>query len=206
MADFKETLKTASLAVLRRELTDEERAEFLDLGASLGMNNVEDYLYIIMVFKRHSDAMEKRFDEISALERRINDTLEYSIQRILGEGAARISADMAETVAVKSRELMSSVKEFHVYRGFIIATSIAGILATIAYWFGVSVASGMEESEGLFKGLLQLPAGWWMILSMISYAYFWFFDNRRRLKESLLHKCLLALLGVISFIILINML
>ena len=206
MTDFNESLKAASLAILRRELSEEERAEFLELGASLGMNTVEDYLYILMIFKRHSDALERRFDEISALERRINNTLESSIERILGEGATRIGADMGKAIAEKSSEVMSSVQEFYGMRGYIVATGITGILAAAAYWFGVSGAFIMEEIDGLPRGVLLLPAGWWMLISIASYTYFWCFDNWRYVKTSAFHKWILASFGVVMAILWLNML
>jgi len=206
MADFNESLKAASLAILNRELSEEERTEFLELGAALGMNTVEDYLYILMIFKRHSDIMERRFDEIGALKRKINDTIEHSVERILGEGAARIGADMGETIAIRSREVMSSVKEYYGIRGSIVAVSVTGILATLAYWFGLSGVYGMFEADTLFRGVLFLPAGWWMFLSFVSYTYFWCFDNWNRVKESTLYKCLLGLLGAITAILLLFML
>ena len=66
----------------------------LFLLAAIGVSNVQDYLYMLMIFKRNEDRvsrtmneyreeMSKRFEEISALERRIDETLECSITKIL---------------------------------------------------------------------------------------------------------------------------
>ena len=206
MSDFNKSLKTVALTILRRELKEEERMEFLELGAALGMNNVEDYLYILMIFKRHSDIMEKKFDELSALERRISDTLEYSIHKILGEGAARIGTGMGETIAERSKELMTSVKEFYTLRGSIVAITVTGLLAAMAYWLGISGVVIMDEIDLSFRSVFYLQAGYWMFLSMSMYTYCWCCDNWNLVKYSPLYKCILALLGVITAIVLLKML
>ncbi|GHV30583.1 hypothetical protein FACS1894167_11660 [Synergistales bacterium] len=82
MADFNEALETASNTILKRDLSDDERVEFLELGATLGMESVKDYLYMLMIFKRNEDRLNTRFDEMGALEKRIHDTLESELPRV----------------------------------------------------------------------------------------------------------------------------
>ena len=90
MAGFESALQSASLAILKRELEEDEKIEFLELAGAIGMNNVQDYLYMLMVFKRNEDRVtdivsafqteiRERFEEISALEKKIDQTLENSI-------------------------------------------------------------------------------------------------------------------------------
>jgi hypothetical protein len=64
MAGFENSLRTASKAILKRDLTEAERVEFLELAGAIGMNNVEDFLYMLMVFKRNEDKLNRRFDEM----------------------------------------------------------------------------------------------------------------------------------------------
>ena len=86
MANFENTLREASLAILRRELTENERVEFLELAGAIGMSSVEDYLYMLMIFKRNEDRisaqmvtfkkeMKDRFDDMGVLEKKIDATL-----------------------------------------------------------------------------------------------------------------------------------
>jgi hypothetical protein len=107
MAGFENSLRAASRAILKRDLTESERVEFLELAGAIGMNNVEDYLYMLMVFKRNEDRvdstlaefrdeMKARFDEVAAMEQSIRSTLENSISRVLGVGAREIGRDMGD--------------------------------------------------------------------------------------------------------------
>lgn len=206
MAGLDEKTELAAEQILKRPLNDEERFEIYRIADILGMKDVQSFLHLLLVFKLHESTMNERFAEMTALENRIQDTLESSVERILGEGAARIGADMGESIAERSEELMSSVSEFYAIRGYIVAAGITGILATITYWFGLSGALNMNEIDGLFKGVLLLPAGWWMLLSVASYTYFWYFENWKRVKRSMFHKCILASLVVIMAVILLSML
>lgn len=206
MAGLDEKVLAAAEQILKRPLNDEEQFEIYRIADVLGMKDVQSFLHLLLVFKLHENTMNEKFAEMSALEDKIQGTLESSVERILGEGAARIGADMGESIAERSREVMSSVEEFHVIRGYIVATSITGIVAIIAYWFGLSGTLRMNEIEGPFRGVLLLPAGWWMIFSVASYTYFWFFDNWSRVKRSVFYKCLLVLQVVIMAVILICML
>ena len=128
MADFDEALDGAASAILKRPLTDGERMEFRDLADTLGMGSVEDYLYMLMVFKRSEDRinaglesfrdnLDKRFSEISELEKRINGTLESAIERVLGEGAMRIGEEMGHSVAEGAKEVLSSSGGYNFLRG-----------------------------------------------------------------------------------------
>ena len=98
MSNFENTLRESSLAILRRELTESERIEFLELAGAIGMNSVEDYMYMLMIFKRNEDRisaqmdsfkkeMKARFDEMGFLEKKIDGTLEKTLENMLGKGA-----------------------------------------------------------------------------------------------------------------------
>ena len=206
MANFDEKISLAAEQILKRPLNDEERFEIYRIADVLGMKNVHDFLHMLLVFKLHENIMNEKFNKLAALETRILDTLESSVERILGEGAERIGADMGKAIALRSSEVMSSVQEYHGIRGYIVAASVTGILATLAYWFGLSGVYGMFETDTLFRGVLILPAGWWMFFSFAAYTYFWCFDNWNRVKESTLYKCLLGLLVVVMLLLLLSML
>ena len=206
MANLDEKTLLAAEEILKRPLYDEEQFEIYRIADVLGMKDVTSFLYLLLVFRLHENTMKEKFDEMAALEEKIQDTLEYSVERILGEGAARIGADMGENIAEKTREVMSSVNEFHTIKGYIVAVSITGILSALAYWFGLSGALRMDEIDVPFRGVLLLPAGWWVFISFASYTYFWCFDNWSRLKTSLIYKCTLGVLGVFMVFLLLCML
>jgi hypothetical protein len=120
---------------LKRDLTESERVEFLELAGAIGMGNVEDFLYMLMVFKRNEDKvdgtlasfrdeMKARFDEMTTLEQNIRGTLESSISRVLGDGAREIGRDMGSEIAESAKDVLSSTKEFHFIRG---QTFVAGL-------------------------------------------------------------------------------
>jgi hypothetical protein len=206
--------------ILKRPLSGEEELELYRISDAVGMRDVQSFLYLLLVFKLHEDTMKQQFEQILSLERRLNDkfdemgalsarideTLANSIERILGDGAARIGADMGDEIAEKAGEILSSLKEFHTIRGCIVAASVTGVAATLAYWFGIIGSFRIDELSGIFRSVLLLPAGWWMLFSMASYTYFWCFDNWNKVKRSVYYKCMLALQGIVMTILLASML
>ncbi|MDR1137258.1 MAG: hypothetical protein LBK91_02940 [Synergistaceae bacterium] len=210
MADFDAALDGAAAAILKRPLTDEERAEFRDLAGTIGMGSVEDYLYMLMAFKRSEDRiragmadfeneMKARFGEMSALEKNINGTLETAIERILGEGAKRIGAEMGHSVAEGAKEILSSCGEYHFLRGQVWIVCLTGILSAVAYWLGLVSALRNGEGFWLLETMIMLPSGWAVFVCGAMYAYMWAFDNWSRVKESRFYQGVLALMGIAIF-------
>jgi hypothetical protein len=159
VAVFENSLKTASLAVLKRDLTESERVEFLELAAAIGMSNVEDYLYMLMVFKRNednvrhtlagfSDKIDARFDEMGALERNIRDTLESSISRVLGDWAREIGRDMGSEIAAAAKDSLREYEQFHYLRGQFAIMGFVVAIATVAYWLGSQFGFDQIDNEG----------------------------------------------------------
>ena len=206
MATLDEKTSLAAEQILKRPLNDEERFEIYRLADVLGMKDVQSFLHLLLVFKLHENIMSEKFAEMTALDKRMQDTLESSVERVLGEGAERIGADMGKAIAERSKEVMSSVTEFHVMKGFIVAATITGFVATVAYWLGFSCTLRMDEIDGLPKGVLLLPSGWWMLFSIMSYMYFWLIDNWKRVKKSVTYKWLLGLQALIALILFLAML
>jgi hypothetical protein len=206
MAILDEKTSGAAEQILKRPLSDEERSEIHRIADVLGMKDVLSFLHLLLVFKLHEQTMKDKFDEMAELEKKIHGTLESSIERILGEGAARIGEDMGDEIAAKAGEALSSLKEFHTIRGYITAASVTGIVSTIAYWLG---ATGLFRMNGIawpFNGILTLPAGWWMLFCFAAYTYFWCFDNWSKVKASAFYKGLLALQGIVMAVLLLSML
>ena len=106
MTSLDEKTSLAAEQILKRPLSDEERYEIYRIADVLGMKDVQSFLHLLLVFNLHEKTMNEKFAEISALERKIHDTLENSVERILGEGEARIGADMGEAIAVRAKEVM----------------------------------------------------------------------------------------------------
>lgn len=206
MAGLDDKVLLAAEQILKRPLREEEQFEIYRIADTMGMKDIQTFLYLLLVFKLHEDTMNEKFAEMAALEKKIQNTLASSVERILGEGAKRIGTDMGDVIAVRSKEMLSSVSEFHAIRGYIVAASVTGIMAALAYWFGLSGALRVEEISGPFMGVSLLPAGWCMLFSVASYSYFWYFDNWSRVKNSMVYRCVFALQGVLMVGLLINML
>jgi hypothetical protein len=187
--------KISSIAeqILKRPLSDEEELEIFRISNAVGMKDVQSFLHLLLVFKLHEDTMKGKFDEIAVLEKNIRETLESSIRKILFDGTERIGAEVGRDIAANASGILSSFKEFHVIRGYIATASVTGIVATLAYWFGVSGAFKTDGIEGPLGNVLLLPAGWWMLFSFAAYGYFWFFDHWKQVKKSVFYKSLLIL-------------
>jgi hypothetical protein len=204
MPDFDSALDGAASAILKRPLTDGERMEFRGLADTIGMGSVEDYLYMLMVFKRSEDRINaglaefrdglgKRFDEMSELEKKINGTLEGAIERALGEGAGRIGAEMGESIAAQAEETLASYGEYRSVRGQVMLACLTCLTAAVSYWLGAAGFLESVQPGGGMEALLFLPAGWCVFFSGAAYTFLWAGDHWGRIKGAALYK---ALLGV----------
>jgi hypothetical protein len=217
MAGFDDTLRAASLAVLKRELTENERIEFLDLAGAIGMNNVQDYLYMLMVFKRNednvrytlnnfSDKIEARFDETAALERNIRDTLESSIFRVLGDGAREIGRDMGSEIATAAKDSLREYEQFHCLRGQFAIMGFVVSIATAAYWLGSQFRFDQIGNESFFSYLLNLRSGLVLFLCAFGYAYFWSVDHWKLIKKDWLYRTRFVLQIVLVLVLIVTFL
>jgi hypothetical protein len=204
MAGFENSLRTASTAILKRELTESERVEFLELAGAIGMNNVEDYLYMLMVFKRNEDRvngviagfrdeMDTRFDEMGELERKINGTLESSISRVLGDGAREIGRDMAGHIAEETKGVLAESEEFHFLRGQMWMVCLITLLMTTAYWLGTMNVFQTSGGITFIDALFMLPAGGVAFLCAFFCTVMWAFDHWRWVKKYISYKVVLSL-------------
>ena len=193
MTTLDEKTSLAAEQILKRPLNDEERFEIYRIADILGMKDVQSFLHLLLVFKLHENTMKENFAEISALENKIQDTLEYSIERILGEGAARIGANMGEDIADGARKVLTSFGEYHSLRGQTILVCFICLISSLAYWLGASNFLNIVPSGGAFEALLFLPAGWSVFFCGATYSFFWVGDHWGRIKRTKLYKTLLGL-------------
>jgi hypothetical protein len=203
MAGFENSLRTASFAVLKRELTESERVEFLELAGAMGMGNVEDYLYMLMVFKRNEDRvndalaafrneMGAKFEEMGALAGKIDGTLENSITRVLGDGARQIGRDMGYHIAESAKGVLGASEEFHFLRGQTWIVCLITFLMTLAYWLGTVNILKVDDMKPL-ETLLMLPAGGAAFACGFCYTVMWAFDHWKLVKRDIFQKVRLAL-------------
>jgi hypothetical protein len=203
-ADFDKALNEAASTILKRELSDEERREFRDLADTIGMGSVEDYLYMLMVFKRNEDkitaeltsfgnGLTARLEELSSLEKKINETLEISIERVLGEGASKIGAEMGEAIAEGAEETLSSFGEYRSVRGQIILACFVCMVSALSYWLGSARFLESLSSGGWLEALLFLPAGWCVFFCGVAFALLWAGDHWDGIRKTALYKTLLGI-------------
>ncbi len=204
MAGFESALQSASLAILKRELEEDERIEFLELAGAIGMSNVQDYLYMLMIFKRNEDRvsrtmneyreeMSKRFEEISALERRIDETLESSITKILDTGAQKIGRDLGQSIAKEARNTLTTHEEFYLVRGKVIVAGMVFFLALTAYFLGAKYGFGGKNQRDFLGILLRLPATNVALLCGLGYTAFWSLDYWDNIRADIVYKVKLVL-------------
>ena len=217
MSNFENTLRPVSLAILKRELTDDEKMEFLELAASIGMNDVENYLYMLMVFKRNEDRitaqmvsfqkeMKDRFDEMGVLEKKIDDTLEKSIKNMLGKGAEEIVYAMGRNIVDSAKEVLKENKEFHFLRGQTMSVCIVSLMACVAYWLGSIDAFSFEGDRTFFNYFLWFPVGNLAFICGLIYTGMWYFDHERQISKQLTYKIKFTLQIIILLVLLLRML
>jgi hypothetical protein len=217
MSDFDRALKDAASAILKRELTDEERMEFRDLSDTLGMGSVEDYLYMLMIFKRNEDRISeklgsfgeeigKRFGEMAALSEKIDETLDSSIRKILGEGAREIGRDMGEHVAEGAKEILRESGDYHFLRGQVWVVFCLSLLAAISYWLGSANVLKAAGNSNPMDILMGLPSGWLAFICGSVYAYMWSWDHWKLVKGSAYYKLISALQVFLTLCLLVFLL
>jgi hypothetical protein len=213
LAGFENSLRAASQAILKRELTESERVEFLELAGAIGMGNVEDFLYMLMVFKRNEDKvdgtlagfrdeMKARFDEMAALEQNIRAILESSISRVLGDGAREIGRDMGKEIAAEAKTTLTAHEEFHYLRGQFAVIGFVVALSTVAYWLGSQFGFEHIGNESFFAYLLNLRLGPVLFTCTFGYAYFWSADHWRLIKKDWFYTARFVLQILISLALL----
>jgi hypothetical protein len=202
MTDFDAALKDAASAILKRELTDGERAELRELAGTIGMGSVEDYLYMLMVFKRSEDRIKaglasfedslgKRFDEISVLEKRMESSIENAAEKILRERAGDIGRDIGMSVIEGAKELLGANGEYQFLRGQVWIICLMSLTASLSYWLGsANVIRG--GGMGPLEILLMLPSGWLALICSSMYAYMWVWDHWGLVKSSIRYKLIFA--------------
>jgi hypothetical protein len=171
------------------------------------MRDVQSFLHLLLVFKLHEDSMRKQFDElvsfesrlngkfaeITALEEKINSSLESSIERILGEGAQKIGRDMGDYIAERAKEVLGTGDDYHFLRGQVWTVCLISILTTLAYWLGSEHTLNVGDDTGAVRMLLMLPSGWLVFVCCSLYTYMWAVDHWKKVKKSAYYKGILVL-------------
>ena len=190
MTDFENTLQSASLAILKRELTESERIELLELAGAIGMSNVKDYLYMLMVFKRNEDRvtdqlvsfkkeMQARFDEMGVLEKKIDATLGNTLEGMLGKGAEKIGYAMGRDIVNSAKSVIQTNGDFHFVRGQAMVACVMALIACVAYWLGSVDAFYLGGGRSFFNAFLWFPAGGLALICGMIYTATWYLDHER---------------------------
>jgi hypothetical protein len=193
MTNLDEKMSVLAEQVLKRPLSDEEQLEIYRISDAVGMRDVQSFLHLLLVFRLHEDTMSRKFNELSMLEKKINETLESSVERILGEEARRIGTDMGDTVAVSAEGILATVGEYHSLRGQTLIVCFTCMTSALAYWLGAGNMLENVSSGGALEAFLFLPAGWCVFFCGAFYALLWACDHWHRIKKTTLYKTLLGL-------------
>lgn len=209
MPGFEDKIKAVSERVLKRTLSDEEELELFRISEAMGMSDVHSFLYLLLVFKLHEDALKGqigelgkletrlngKFDEIDALYEKIDRTLKTSVEKILGEGARKIGHDIGEHIAEGAKEILGVNGEYHFLRGQTWIVFSVSVLVSAAYWLGSANVLEAPDGSMALDTLMNLPSGWIAFVCGSMYAYMWGWDRWDKVKGSLYYKAGLALIA-----------
>jgi hypothetical protein len=208
MGTFDDKITAIAEQVLKRSLSDEEQLEIYRIADVVGMRDVQSFLHLLLVFRLHEDTMRKQFDglvslenrldikfaDLTALEEKINTTLESSIERVFGEGAQKAGRDiMKGCIEEGAKEVLGTRDDYHFLRGQVWIVCCLSILASLAYWLGSTGVFNAGDNTSMFDMLLMLPSGWLAFICSSLYTYMWAFDHWKKVKKSPYHKGILAL-------------
>jgi hypothetical protein len=188
MAVLDEKTSRTAERILKRPLSDEERSEIHRIADALGMKDVQSFLHLLLVFKLHEETMSEKFSEMSVLEKKIQETLESSAERILRDGAARIGAELGDSVAGRAESVIASVKEYSSLRGQALVVCFLWLASAFAYWMGTGDLLRHIPSGGILETLMFLPAGWGVFFCGSFYTLLWACDHWKTIKKRTLYK------------------
>jgi hypothetical protein len=145
-----------------------------------------------MIFKRNEDKingqllsfrkeMKVKFEEMGALEKKIDATLESSIKKILTEGAHAIGQRMVGHIEAASSRVFGANSDFHYLRGQIVIICTIAFLMTLAYWLGGAGVFDFDGGRSYFTMFLWLPAGGLAIVGGLVYTFTWYLDHEGRI-------------------------
>jgi hypothetical protein len=215
MTNLDDKMSVLAEQVLKRPLSDEEQLEMYRISDAVGMRDVQSFLHLLLVFRLHEDGMRKQLDglvsfenrlnekftEIAVLEKKINNTFESSIERVLGEGAQKIGRDMGDYIAKGVEETLGARDDYHFLRGQVWIVCCISLLMAVAYWLGSVGALNADNDVGALDMLLRLPSGWVAFICCSLYTYMWAFDHWKKVKKSVYYKSILALQGLILLVL-----
>lgn len=206
MSSIDEKMSVVAEQVLKRPLTEAEQLEMYKISDAMGMGNIQSFLHQLLVFKLYEDTLRGQFEQLqaheermnekieglAALERRITATLEMSVERVLGEGAERIGADMGDKIAAQVKGIFSAVGAYHSLKGqILVACAICGSGA-LGYFLGLGDVLRLVPGGGVLQTLIFLPAGWCFFLCGMTYTFLWIGDNWVNIRKRKLYKAFLG--------------
>ena len=192
MTNFEDRLQEVSRAILRRELTESERIEFLELVGAIGMSNVDDYLYILMIFKRNEDRisaqmfsfrkeMKTRFDQMGVLEGKIDATLGKTLKDMLDK--------MAVVFVEKADDLAAQKSKVETWRTGAFMMSAIVMFGAVILNAGYVMGSGtypfwlrpINSFQLIVSWLLNVPSGWILLLGSGPFLYRVYTESERKI-------------------------
>jgi hypothetical protein len=195
MTSFENSLQAASQAILRRELTETERVEFLELGGAIGMSSVEDYLYMLMIFKRNEDRisaqmtsfrkeMKARFDEMGVLENKIDDTLGKTLEDMVDK--------MRGVFVEKADDLAAQKNKTETWRSWALMMSVLVIFGAIMVNSGYVLGSGTSpfwlhpnnRLQLILSWFLNVPSGWILLLGSTPFLLNVYTESTKKIYDN----------------------
>ena len=195
MTSFEKTLQATSRAILRRELTENERIEFMELAAAIGQSSVEDYLYILMIFKKNEDKvnsqmvsfrneMKERFDEMGILNNEFAATHGKTHEDMLSK--------MADVFVEKADDLANKRSRAETWRSWALMMTGLVILGATTLNAGYIMASGtppywlnsINSFQFMLSWFFNVPSGWILLLGSSPFLYRIYADSIKKVYNN----------------------
>jgi hypothetical protein len=178
--------------IQKHPLSDEEELEIFRTSDAVGMKDVQSFLHLILVFKLHEQTMKDKFDEIAELEKKIHETLESSIRKVLRDGTERIGTELGDTVVSSAEGILASVREYSSLRGQTLVVCFFWVVSAFAYRLGAGNVLQHVPSGGMLETLPFLPAGWGIFFCGSFYTLLWACDHWKEIKQKAVFKTILG--------------
>jgi hypothetical protein len=192
MPNLDEKISVMAEQVLKRSLSDDEKNEIFRIADAVGMKDVQSFLHLILVFKLHEQTMREQFTEIAALEKKIHDTLESSVEKLLRDGTYKIGAELGDTVTSRAEGILASVKEYASIRGQTLVVCFFWLSSAFAYSLGAGNLLRHIPTDGILESVMFLPAGWAVFFCGSFYTLLWSCDHWKTIRKKTLYKTILG--------------
>ena len=188
-----EKIQALAPKILNRSLNKAEEDEYLRLGAVMGERNVEDYLAMLLAFKRSEDKiteqmalftreMESRFAQMGDLKGQMLAAISKTVNDRFEQNSQKIEKDMGNNIASRAIDVLREGQDYYYIKGQVIVACTITFLAVAAYWLGQLNAFHFEGMNFL-RLILRFPAGGVILICVGVYLLISYVESEWRYRD-----------------------